>query len=341
MSYLNTLLQDKLEDHSEIEVRLFDYCNLKCSFCSVKTDSKEGLDTIRDKAYLIVDWIKQSPLNSHRVSIMAGELFQDGLPEHVWDDYYFLVKYVQDYCKLHGQELRVNFVTNLIFQENVPRLQRLIKRLGENVFISPSYDLSGRGLDINRTLTFKRNIETFKDRIDGIGFVLTRPTIKKLFKTAKTDKYFNYLYQTFPIYFDYFTPEVNVEKMLPSEEEMLQAYEFIAENYPNIEPIHSLLEGRGKMTCFSLNKTVILNNGRQVVCRNYTECKEEDYLTPIDFDSNENIIEAYLERYGCLSCEYYKQCTFRCFVQADYRHNKRLPNNQCWLKEFLNRRRQK
>lgn len=341
MSYLNTLLQDKLEDHSEIEVRLFDYCNLKCSFCSVKTDSKEGLDTIRDKAYLIVDWIKQSPLNSHRVSIMAGELFQDGLPEHVWDDYYFLVKYVQDYCKLHGQELRVNFVTNLIFQENVPRLQRLIKRLGENVFISTSYDFTGRGMDINRHLTFKRNLETFKEYIDGVCFVLTKPSIKRMLKSAKTDKFFNYLYDNFYIYFDNYIPEINTEKMLPSEEEMLQAYEFIADHYPNIEPVYSLLKGRGKMTCFSLNKITILNTGKTVTCRQYQDFKQEDFHSEIDYNSNENIIEAYLERYGCLSCEYYKQCTFRCFVQADYRHNKRLPNNQCWLKEFLNRRRQK
>lgn len=329
--FLKELLKDKTTKSSEIELHLFEYCNLSCSFCGQDHKNKEGMNTIVEKANQVIDFIDASPMNSHTINIMGGEIFNDDIPPEVFADYIEFYKRIRSYCIAFDQEVRFNFVTNLIFTKNIPMVERLLAQT-ENTMLSTSYDFAGRGLDINRSLTFKANLERFKDRVGVVGFVMTRPSIRKLLDDK--DKYFKeVLYPSFPLYFDWYVPEATANKMMPSEQEMLDALLFMAKHYPKMEPVKSLLENeQNQMTCYSLNKVTILPDGKEVTCR-YLKYDEDKFINPVDYLSNANIVQAHLDRHDCLSCKYYARCQFRCFVQADWKEQERLP--ECFMKTFF------
>src|SRR5690606_33655808 len=155
------------------------------------------------------------------------------------------------------KEVRFNFVTNLIFQKNRDLVRDFLAQCPD-VFLSTSYDFAGRGLDINRMLQYKKNLHDFANRIGVIGFVLTKPSIKKLLRNE--DKFFKeVLYKQFPLYFDWYVPENASDKMLPTEQELLDAFIFIASEYPNVQPIKAMLENeQNEISCRSLNKVTIL-----------------------------------------------------------------------------------
>jgi radical SAM protein with 4Fe4S-binding SPASM domain len=330
---LKQLLASKVQDSSEIEHHLFELCNLNCSFCGQDHDSKEGIDTILEKAHQTVEFMRNSPLKSHTVNVMGGEIFNDLVPDTVFSDYYEFYSIINNYAKGNNLTVRVNFVTNLIFSKNTSNVQKLLEQCGDNVWISTSYDFAGRGLDLNRMMMFKRNLEIFKPRIGVVGFVLAKPSIRKLI--ADKDKFFKeVLYMNFPLYFDYYVPEASSDKMMPSDQEMLDAFSFIAENYPEVEPVKSMLKNKeNKMTCFSLNKTTITPDGKEVKCR-YLKYDAEQFETPIDYSTNAGIINTHLERNECFSCEWYMRCTLGCFVSSDWAARERLPI--CFMKTFFN-----
>lgn len=334
-AFLQMVLKDKAPDSSEIEHHLFEKCNLNCSFCGQDHDSEVGMDSIIDKALQTVDFMTKSPLKKHTINVMGGEIFNDLIEWGTIAKYFQFYEIIRKYCEDTNTEFRINFVTNLIFQKNVEMVDWLMSKTDpKHVMLSTSYDFAGRGLDINRSIVFKKNIQHYKDRIGVVGFVLTKPSIRKLL--SGKDKFFKeVLYAQFPLYFDWYVPEKAAAKMLPSEQEMLDALLFVAEHYPNIEPVKSMLENdTNKMTCYSMNKTTILPDGKEVTCR-YLNYEEKDFLTEIDYSTNDGIIQSHLDRHDCLSCKWFQRCQFRCFVQADWAELERLPD--CFIKTFFDK----
>lgn len=328
-SILKHILKDKVNDSTEIELHLFTFCNLSCSFCGQDHDSTEGLsiDSIESKADLVIDFIEQSGKDSHIINIMGGEIFNDDVPDEIFEGYEKFYQKINAFSK----NTRFNWVTNLIFQKS-DRVKAFVEGKS-NCFISTSYDFAGRGLDLNKNLQWRHNLKIFEDKITVIGFVLTKPAIKKILN--KEDKFFSeYLYSNFNLYFDYYVPERTADKMMPSEREMLDCMLFVAEKYPNIYPVKDMLErAKNKMTCYSMNKVTILPDNKKVTCR-YLEYKEGDFLNEVDYSSNSNIIEAHLDRHSCLGCKWFDRCQFRCFVQADWAALERL--DDCMFRMFFN-----
>lgn len=329
--FLNQLLGPKVSESSEVELHLFEFCNLACSFCGQDHDSTEGMSTIVDKANQVIDFIDASPLKKHTINVMGGEIFNDEIPQSVFEDYMQFYKKIRSFCLARNLQVRFNWVTNLIFHKNRPHVERLLAHT-EDSMLSTSYDFAGRGLDVNRMLQFKKNLEHFEYRIGVVGFVLSRPSIRKLLEDK--DRFFReVLYPRFPLYFDWYVPEGSADKMLPSEKEMLEALRYVADHYPNVAPVKDLLQNEhNTMTCFSLNKVTILPSGREVTCR-YLDYQPEQFETPIDHSTNAAIIQAHLDRHDCLSCKWYDRCSFRCFVQADWVGLEREP--QCIFKTFF------
>lgn len=330
-SYLNQLLSSKLPDSTEVEIHLFEYCNLNCAFCGQDHDSTVGMDreSILDKAVEIIKFFIKSNQTKHTINIMGGEIFNDEIPDELFSHYREFRSKIVTWVNDNGHEVRFNWVTNLIFR----KLDRVVKFIDEceHSYISTSYDFSGRGLDINKSLLFKRNLDILGDYITVIGFVLTRPAIRKIL--SDSDKGFKELYSKYTLYFDYYVPELSADKLMPSDEELLEVFQFVADNYPEVYPIKDWLVNReNKMTCYSLNKLTLLPDGREVKCR-YMDYDDDAFDTPIDYSSNENIIEAHLNRNECLQCEFFDRCGFRCFVQADWAKLKRL--DECFLRKFF------
>ncbi len=332
-SYLQDLLRSKLPDSSEVELHLFELCNLRCHFCGQDHDDRTGFDLIRSKIAPVKEFISQNPKKSHIVNVMGGELFNDELPDAVFADYYDLATEVAAHAASLGHTCTFNWVTNLIFQKH-PRVSALLDRLraaGVVSNLSTSYDFAGRKNSLWNEEVFRKNLERYRSSIFTVGFVLTRPAIQKLLR--EEDAFFRYLYAHYPLYFDYYVPEAGAATLMPSDREILDVYRFIAKHYPRISPVKELIENeQNKMTCYSLNKLTLLPNGREVKCR-YVDYKEGDFRTPVDYQSNENIIEAHLEENECLSCQWFERCSFRCFVQADWA--KREKTAECLFKTFF------
>ena len=332
--YLKHVLKDKVPESTEIELHLFEFCNLNCSFCGQDHKSTEGMNTIVEKAEQVVAFMQQSGKTSHIVNIMGGEIFNDLVPDETFDSYWQFYNRINGWCLDNGHKVRFNWVTNLIFtkSQRVVDLITNMRGVSENAYISTSYDFAGRGFDINRSLQFDLNLKRFSPWITVVGFVMTKPAIKKILRG--TDKYFLYLYENYPLYFDYYVPELSVDKMMPTEQEMLDCMLHISKNFPNINPIKDLLENeRNKMTCYSMNKVTILPSGREVTCR-YLDYEPIQFINKIDYNSNSNIIESHLDRNKCLGCKWFDRCSFRCFVQGDWAELNRL--DDCLFRIFFN-----
>jgi molybdenum cofactor biosynthesis enzyme MoaA len=83
---LNKLFGRKANDCTEIEIHLFEYCNLSCTFCGQDHDSKVGFDTIVAKSKDVTEFIKRSHKSDHILNIMGGEIFNDQIPDSLFDD---------------------------------------------------------------------------------------------------------------------------------------------------------------------------------------------------------------------------------------------------------------
>lgn len=332
-SYLQKMLERKLPDASEIELHLFELCNLRCHFCGQDHDNTTGFDLIQSKIQPVKDFISQNTKTKHIINIMGGEVFNDDLPDIIFEDYRKLVLEIYEHAQNLGHTCTFNWVTNLIFKKSdrVLNFLNFLRDQGIVCNISSSYDFAGRKNSLWNLETFSANLQLLENRIFTIGFVLTKTSIRHLI--AKRDPYFEVLYAKYPLYFDYYVPENGANILMPSDHEILDCYLYIAKNYPKISPVKELLENQeNKMTCYSLNKLTLLPNGREVKCR-YMDYKPEQFNTPIDYSSNENIIEAHLAENECMSCEWFDRCGFRCFVQADWA--KREKTERCLFKTFF------
>lgn len=332
-NYLSQLLKSKIPDSTEIEIHFFELCNLRCQFCGQDHNAKSGLDTIVEKAEPVIEFISTNSIRSHILNLMGGELFNDELKDSVFEDYYQFAIRIHQFAESIGHHIHINWVTNLIFQ-NKQRVTDLLARLREagiSTKLSTSFDFHGRKNSLWTEEIYLSNLKEFKDLIYTVGFVLTKKSIEYLLTTR--DPLFEYLYFNYPLYFDYYVPENGAKYLMPSDQELLDAYLFIADNYPNISPVRDLLDNKeNKMTCYSLSKITVLPDGKEVTCR-YLKYSENDFNQPVDYTSNENIIESFLTENDCFSCEYFQRCSFRCFVQADWKKRQRTPS--CLFKTFF------
>lgn len=332
-SYLSQLLESKLPDASEVELHLFELCNLRCHFCGQDHEDTTGFDLVLDKIPPVKEFIKNNYRTKHIINIMGGEIFNDDLPDSMFESYKILAVETNEYAKQLGHECTFNWVTNLIFKKytRIEAFFNFLDEKGIKANISTSYDFVGRKNSLWNIDVFSKNLALLKDRVFTVGFVLTKTSIKHLL--AKRDPFFDVLYENYPLYFDYYVPENGANVLMPSDQDILDCYLYIAKNYPKISPVKELLENsENKMTCYSLNKLTLLPNGREVKCR-YMDYKPEQFNTTINYDSNENIIEAHLNENQCLSCEWFSRCGFRCFVQADWA--KRIKTEKCIFKSFF------
>lgn len=332
-SFVAELLKSKVPNQSEIEIHLFEFCNLRCHFCGQDHDDKTGMNSIEDKLPRIKEFIQNNRETRHVLNIMGGEIFNDLIEDRLFDDYFKFAFEIDSFAKSIGHECQFNWVTNLVYKKS-HRVKNLLERLGEagvKTQLSTSYDFSGRKNRIWDEEDFHKNLTMFGDQIYTIGFVLTKPAIR--FLLTQKDPYFEYLYERYTLYFDFYVPENKASLLMPTDQEILDAYNFIAKNYPKVSPVKELLENSlNKMTCYSLNKLTLLPNNREVKCR-YMNYSDTDFKSPIDYSSNDNIILNYVTETGCLGCEWFDRCGFRCFVQADWA--KRVKTEDCLFKEFF------
>jgi MoaA/NifB/PqqE/SkfB family radical SAM enzyme len=314
---IQDLLATKVPDYAEIEIFFFEHCNLKCIHCFQNHDSTVGMNEqdILTKLKMIEDFFKRTTRTAVTLNIMGGELFQDNLLEEYLPIYTKFIDGVKELSVTYKKEPKFNFVTNLLLTKHDIFKSWLDQH---QLKLSVSYDLSGR-FNINQLMQFKHNIEVYREYIGIICLVSTRHNIDLLLQGK--DKYYNYLYDNFDCYWDQLTPGPTVPTdLVPSESQYLTFLKYLIDHYPNCTNLEPFVNKRdhNKMSCPSLNKLLIEANNSTSSCRIQQHKKSNDFIT-IAFDTNDAIIEKWIDDKGCLTCEYFQRCPFSCFVRNDWK----------------------
>jgi MoaA/NifB/PqqE/SkfB family radical SAM enzyme len=307
------MLGAKAPQRTEIEVSFFQKCNLRCAFCWQDHDDETGVDDIPGKASIVIKYLEEwKDLKEEVVVTMTGgELFQDNV--YYYEQYYQFMSIIRDFMP----SVKFTMITNLQFNmetlDHVDTLLRRCKQNGIKASLGTSWDVSGRVLNQR----FGAVLEYFREDIEGITMVLTKPAIR-MFLNDTYDKEFDYLYENYNIDFDYYVPTELSDKMMPSDWELLNVFRFFIKKYPKLPTVRSWLESDfNTLTCGNMNKITILPDNSIVPCRQLDYC-ESDFKTKINPNHNADMVESYMEKYNCLGCEYFSKCTMTCFVMNDH-----------------------
>lgn len=325
------LLENKLSSSAEIELILFTACNLHCVFCSQDhKDNKTGYSTddIVGKIDQVQPFLLKTHLKHVEISIMGGELFTDDIPFSFFKAYSHLARDIMEKVEELGKTCNITWVTNLHFKKR-ERVSDLLKATGTKIVVS--YDFVGRQID---DFLYLDNLDYFDTLVDSINVTLTAPAISTI--EERDTRFFDQnIYSNFPVFFDSYVPESSAASLLlPSDQELLDGLRAIKKFYPKAGPV----QGWGESTelfcrCAGPDrKTTIFPDGSTSVCRRGS-CSPKVFNNPVDYDSIDNVVEAFVSRHNCLSCEFYSNCPMWCFVQDDYKYKQR--NEECILKTFF------
>lgn len=339
---IRNILKDKTPRYTEIEISFFELCALHCRFCWQDNFNPTGVNSISEKAEIVVDYLKKQEAvlqPNIQVHMLGGELFEDS--NDYYSEYLIFINTVFEYCQriLPEKELMFVFLTNMNFQteRTLNKLEDFLAELrskGINFILTTSWDPTGRPLKGDIETKFHKNITHFKKDLSEITFVMTKPTIQRLLQD-KNDYLELLINEGFNIDYDYYMPTTWADSLMPSDRDLLNGFRYLLWKFPMIRKLKSWIEPdetATRITCASLNKITILPDGTLTNCR-HLNYDSKDFETEVFNESNSDIIMKYITKKECLSCPFFKRCPLSCFVMAD--HKKFLGNtelDECFYK---------
>lgn len=333
------VLESKRPRIAEIELTLFENCNIVCDFCHHDKKSTVGMtrEEMFSKLPIVEKFIREraSTVDFMQVNIVGGELFQDPLiNDGILSIYADLVEAMAAIAREENVPFQVVFVTNMLFSatRSVKGMLDWLRSQGIPSHLICSYDFDGRPM----SKRYRDNIEWFGPKyIISVNCVGTTESITNFMKGG--DEYFDWLYDTFNVYFDDYIPDRGHNDLVPPDSLIYDWYKYVADNYPEIEPIATLLENEhNEMHCLSLNKITIFPDNRTSNCR-WHRYDQDDFNTKLDMADNAGMMQNYIDELGCLSCEYFQRCGLRCFTQSDWKGRERdMQDPKCPMKAFFN-----
>ena len=330
------LLESKRPEISEIELTLFENCNIVCDFCFHDKKSQVGLskEEMFSKIPIMDEFLsrQQNRVKIAQINVVGGELFQDRWMERLNQDYYELLIETKKSFDKYNLKMKVVFVSNFLFKkkESVKELIDKLRDYGIDTHLIVSYDFEGRPL----SKSYWDNVTYFgPEYICSVNLVGTSGSIKKFIENK--DNNFKYFYKNFNIFFDDFIPDNGSDDLIPSDREFSQWYKYIADNFPLIQPVADLINNQNNsMHCLSLNKVTIFPDNKTSNCR-WHRYKQTDFNTKLNLKDNSGMMQNFIDEMGCLQCEYFSRCGFRCFTQWDWKNRKR-DMEICPMKLFFN-----
>ena len=309
------IIANKAPDYAEVIVNFFDHCNMRCVFCPQDHEDRTGTSwrEIAAKVDPVSRFINLNPRQEVHMHMMGGELFQDEFIDKgfltFYGDFMLMVKE-----KCPTKKIVFNFITNLVFDQ-IHRVRKFCELY--DLEIAVSYDPIGR-FNPSQFKLFKANIDIMQDYIRMISLTMTKQSMQKI---IEGDPYFDYLYENFDCDWDHLLPGSDkLKPMMPAESDLYAFYKLLVDKYPDCINIKSFTEqsnGKTNKThCTRGNNFTIFSDGSvpkgcsgAVILKN---AKTEDLGGP-------KIIHNFINERNCLECEYYKSCTFRCFIHNEYK----------------------
>lgn len=317
------ILEEKKGKWKEAHLILFEYCNLRCSFCHQDHESKIGIDKIQEKVdQLIANTDKAHP---YVVNLTGGELFLDEFSDVLIEEYYEAGKRILN----HFDEALLVFGTNLIFN-NVARLVKLVQRLKRygRVQIATSYDPAGRFNAGQRELFFK-NLMAVKEYVRTVNVVITKQNIHS-FLDGHEGAEFKWLCEHFDVYFDHYIPSAMFEYIQPDEDLIGKLYLHLNKHYPNSYPIKDWKANVVNTTTCRSTK-IINKDGVVTTC--WSEAGKNSILDEVEgLVAKDEAELRFLEKYSCFACEYYSRCGLRCFLHHSFVDD---GDDTCKIKEMF------
>jgi radical SAM protein with 4Fe4S-binding SPASM domain len=319
MSNLAQLVLTRKRDvNQEYTLHLFEKCNLTCGFCWQDHTAAIGIDTVVEKAAIACGMVDKDSHPAFTFNIMGGEIFDDSIfNDKLTQDYIELVKIIHAHVVAKGKRAHFNLVTNLVTEQpdRVESMINTMRDFGASVELCTSYDAKGR-FNKQQLALFKQNVERLRPYITCVSMLLTKPVINNL--VADRDEYFKYLYeQGFYIYFDYYSPAEDHMVMAPSDKDLLRAFYYLVDNYPNVHPIKEWINNTNNyMSCRT--SQLILPDGTTCTCGNLVADNSHVitfFKAPISRNDNDAIEDSFINQWNCIECEYFNRCTLGCFTQ--------------------------
>lgn len=306
------ILQEKKGKWKEAHLILFEMCNMSCSFCHQDHRSVVGLDRdlMLDKAVKLIASTSQD--TAMVVNMTGGELFMDAISDAVFETYYQIGKMVLE----HFKEVKLVYGTNLVYH-NTDRVRQLLERLqeiNEDVYLATSYDPAGRFNPGQREL-FLKNLDTLGDLVRTVNVVITKQNIQTFLEGKEGDE-FAWMCDKYDVYFDHYIPSQLYTYHQPDEDLISQLYLKINEKYPNSYPIKDWKDNVVNTTTCRSTK-IINKDGMISTC--WSEAGKNAILDEAEgLKAKDEAELAFVEQYGCFSCEYYSRCGLRCFLHHSF-----------------------
>lgn len=320
------ILERKRDPEQEYTLHLFEYCNLRCSFCWQDHENRVGLSNIVDKLEPIEQFLKTETRDAVVFNAMGGEVFAPEIfDEFLLDQYKQLSLGIVNLAIKYNKQVKINWVSNLVTYKikEIEELFDYSKQIGLHAELVTSYDPRGR-FNVNDFIYFKKNMEYFGKRVTCISMLLNSPNIDYILKDK--DPYFKHLYnQGFYIYFDYYMPDESADFQAPTDSQLRDVFKHFIDKYPRVHPISDWIENdKNYASCRS--SKLVLADGTMCQCGNLVQDEKviKFYSSKIEKMDNSKIEDNFLEKYDCVSCEYLDRCSFSCFMQHDYKFREEL-----------------
>ena len=320
------IIERKRDPEQEYTLHLFEYCNLRCSFCWQDHENRVGIDTITDKLVPIEKFLQAETRESVVFNAMGGEIFAPEIfDENLLQGYKELVLGIKELGIKYNKKVKINWVTNLVTDkiDHIESLLAFCKDNGVDDYLVTSYDPRGR-FNLNDFLLFKKNMEYFGKRVSCISMLLNAPNIDYILKDK--DSYFKKLYdEGYYIYFDYYMPDESADFQAPTDTQLRDVFKHLIDKYPNVHPIAEWIENDTNYASCRTSK-LVLADGTMCQCGNLVQDEKviKFYSSKIEKNDNSGIENSFLEKYDCVSCEYLDRCSLGCFMQHDYKFREEL-----------------
>jgi len=320
------ILERKRDPEQEYTLHLFEYCNLRCSFCWQDHENRVGLDTIIEKLEPIEKFLQTETRHSVVFNAMGGEVFAPEIfNQNLLQQYKDLSWGIKELGKKYNKTVKINWVTNLV-TDKIKEIEDLFsysQNIGLHANLVTSYDPRGR-FNINDFMSFKKNMEYFGKRVSCISMLLNSPNIDYILKDK--DSYFKKLYnEGYYIYFDYYMPDESADFQAPTDMQLRDVFKHLIDKYPKVHPIADWIENDSNYASCRSSK-LVLADGTMCQCGNLVQDEKviKFYSSNIQKMDNSEIENKFLEKYDCVSCEYLDRCSFSCFMQHDYKFREEL-----------------